>query len=80
MKRRSARKVSDMSKSFLNYRDNENDAIKGKRIVIEARKLSKPRVFSSRTSRHGGQRLTANDAEAWIERAYVAGRKLEIEI
>ena len=65
-----------MSKSFLNYHSDENDAIKGKRIVIEARKFGKQRVFSSRTSRHGGQRLTADDAEAWIERAYVAGKKL----
>lgn len=65
-----------MSKSFLTYYNDENDAIKGKRIVIEARKLGKPRVFSGRTSRHGGQRLTADDAEAWIERAYIAGKKL----
>ena len=65
-----------MSKSFLTYHNYENDAIKGKRIVIEARKFGKPRVFSGRTSRHGGQRLTADDAEAWIERAYVAGKKL----
>jgi len=80
MKRRSARKASDMPKSFLNYRGNENDAIKGKRIVIEARKLGKRRAFSSRTARHGGQRLTADDAEAWIERAYIAGRKLKTKL
>ena len=65
-----------MTKSFLNYYQKENDALKGKRIVIEARKIGKPKIFSGRTSRHGGQRLTADDAEAWIERAYVAGKKL----
>ena len=66
-----------MSKPFLTYYLNENDAIKGERIVIEAQKLSKPVVVSDRTSRHGGQRVKADTAEAWIERAYVAGvRKL----
>ncbi len=65
-----------MSKSFLDYHRKENDAIKGKRIVIEARKFGKPKGFSGRTSRHGGQRVTADDAEAWIERAYIAGKKL----
>jgi hypothetical protein len=63
-----------MSKTFLNYHYNENDAIKGERIVIEARKITKPTVFSDRTSRHGGQRSRADDAEAWIERAYVLGK------
>jgi hypothetical protein len=65
-----------MTRSFLNYHNNENDALKGKRIVIEARKFGKPKAFSGRTSRHGGQRLTADNAEAWIERAYVGGKNL----
>lgn len=60
-----------MSKSFLNYHYNENDAIKGERIVIEARRISKPVVISDKTARHRGQRAKADDAEAWIERAYV---------
>jgi len=65
-----------MSRKFLKYYDNESAAIKGKRIVIEARKFGKPRVFGDRTSRHKGQRLTADNAVAWIERGYVAGKKL----
>lgn len=64
-----------MSKPFLNYHYKENDAIKGERIVIEAKKITKPRVFSDRTSRHRGQRSKADDAEAWIERAYVLGKR-----
>ncbi len=65
-----------MTKAFLKYRTGQSDAISGRRIVIEARRFSKPTVFSGRTSRHGGQRMTADDAEAWIERAYVAGKNL----
>ena len=65
-----------MSKAFLKYYDNESAAIRGKRIVIEARKFGKLRVVGDRTSRHKGQRLTADNAVAWIERGYVAGKKL----
>ena len=64
-----------MSKKFLKYYDDESAAIKGKRIVIEARKFGKVRVFGDRTSRHKGQRITADNAVAWIERGYVAGKK-----
>lgn len=64
-----------MSKTFLNYHYNENDAIRGKRIVIEAKKITKPTAFSDRTSKHGGQRSKADDGEAWIERAYVLGKR-----
>jgi len=64
-----------MSKAFLNYHYNENDAIKGERIIIEAKKITKPSAFSDRTSKHGGQRSKADDAEAWIERAYVLGKR-----
>ena len=62
-----------MSKSFLNYHANENDAIKGKRIVIEARRFSNPVAVSGKTSRHGARRVKADNAEAWIEHAYVVG-------
>jgi hypothetical protein len=62
-------------KPFLNYHYNENDAIKGERIVIEAKNITKPVVISDRTARHGGQRAKADDAEAWIERAYVLGKR-----
>ena len=65
-----------MPRKFLKYHVNESDAIKGKRIVIEARKLGKVRVFGDRTSRHKGQRITADNAVAWIERSYVAGKNL----
>jgi len=64
-----------MSRAFLKYHYNENDAIKGERIVIEAKKITKPTEFSDRTSRHGGQRARADDAEAWIERAYMLGKR-----
>jgi hypothetical protein len=65
-----------MSRQFLIYYNEESDAIRGKRLVIEARKFGKVRVFGDRTSRHKGQRLTADNAIAWIERGYVAGKKL----
>jgi hypothetical protein len=65
-----------MSRTFLKYYSEESDAIRGKRIVIEARRFGKPKVFGDRTSRHKGQRLTADNAIAWIERGYVAGKKL----
>jgi hypothetical protein len=65
-----------MTRTFLKFYDNESDAIRGKRIVIEARKFGKPRVFGHRTSSHQGQRLTADNAVAWIERGYIAGKKL----
>jgi hypothetical protein len=65
-----------MARTFLKYNDEESAAIRGKRIVIEARKFGKVRVFGDRTSRHKGQRLTADNAIAWIERGYVAGKKL----
>jgi hypothetical protein len=45
-----------MAKTFLKYYSEESDAIRGKRIVIEARKFGKVRVFGDRTSRHKGQR------------------------
>ena len=65
-----------MSKPFLTYHRNENDAIHGERIVLEARKISKPCAISEKTSRHGAQRVKAeNNAEAWIERAYILGTK-----
>ncbi len=66
-----------MEKSCINYHDGENDAISGKRIVIEARKITKPQHFSERTSRHGGQRLKAHDAKAWVEYGYCKGKKCE---
>jgi hypothetical protein len=62
-----------VSKSFLNYHTNTNDAIKGERIVIEARRFDKPHAISGKTSRHGASRVKADNAEAWIDRAYVAG-------
>jgi hypothetical protein len=66
-----------MSKpSNLFFHDGENDAIKGKRIIVEARRFSKPAVISDKTSRHGAQRIKADKAEAWVERAYVAGVNL----
>lgn len=65
-----------MSKPFLNYRAKENDAIKGERIVIEARRFSNPMAISGKTSRHGAARVKADKAEAWIERAYTAGPNL----
>jgi hypothetical protein len=65
-----------MPRKFLKYHSNESDAIKGKRIVIEARKFGKVRVFGDRTSRHKGQRITADNAVAWVERSYVAGKNL----
>ncbi len=65
-----------MARTFLKYYDSESDAIRGKRIVIEARKFGKVRVFGDRTSSHKGQRLTADNAVAWIERGYIAGKKL----
>lgn len=68
--------VSKMSRKFLKYHKNENDALRGKRIVIEARKIGKVRVVSNRTSQHKGQRMTADNAVAWIERSYVAGKNL----
>jgi len=64
-----------MPKPFLNYHYDEYDAIKGERIVIEAKKITKPRAFSDRTSKHGGRRAKADEAEAWIEQAYVLGKK-----
>lgn len=64
-----------MSKPLLNYHYKENDAIKGERIIVEARKITQPTPFSDRTSRHGGQRAKADDARAWVERAYVLGKK-----
>jgi len=64
-----------LSKHFLNYHYNENDAIKGERIVIEAKRIGKIVVIGGRTSKHKGQRTKADDAEAWIERAYVAAKK-----
>jgi len=76
MKKKSVSSVNDMSRKFLKYRSNESAAIKGKRLVIEARKFGKPRVFGDRTSHHKGQRLTADNAVAWVERSYVAGKNL----
>jgi hypothetical protein len=55
----------------LNYHENFNDAIRGKSIVVEARKIGKIVLISGRTSRHGGQRTTARDAVAWIETPYI---------
>jgi hypothetical protein len=53
-----------MSKPFLNYHAKENDAIKGERIVIEARRFSNPVAISGKTSRHGAARVKADKAEA----------------
>ena len=65
-----------MSREFLKHHIEESDAIKGKRIVIEAAKLGKSRVFNNRTSQHKGIRISADNAVAWIERSYVAGKNL----
>ena len=62
-----------MFKRFLNYHTKENDAIKGERVVIEARRFSNPVAISGKTSRHGAARVKADKAEAWVERAYIAG-------
>jgi hypothetical protein len=62
-----------MSKRFLKYHGKENDAIKGERIIIEARRFSNPTRISGKTSRHGAARVKADKAEAWVERAYEAG-------
>ena len=62
-----------MSKPFLKYHTNENDAVKGERIVIEARRFGNPVPISGKTSRHGAARLKADKAEAWVERAYIMG-------
>jgi len=59
-----------MSNSLI-YHENLYDAIRGKSIVVEARKIGKKFETSERTSRHGGQRVTAKDAVAWIETPYV---------
>lgn len=61
-----------MSKE-LTWHTNTNDAIKGERIVIEARKFNKPHEISGKTSRHGASRMKADKAEAWVEQAYVVG-------
>ena len=68
--------MSDLSKPFLNYHPNENDAIKGERIVIEARRFDKPHRISGSTSKHGASRIKADKAEAWVEKAYSAGTNL----
>jgi len=65
-----------LSKPFLNYHTKENDAISGERIVIEARRFDKPHEISGKTSRHGASRVKADNAEAWVERAYAAGANL----
>lgn len=62
-----------MSKPFLKYHAKENDAIKGERIVIEARRFSNPVAISGKTSRHGAARVKADKAEAWVEHAYEVG-------
>ena len=62
-----------MSKPFLHYHTKENDAIKGERVIIEARRFSNPVAISGKTSRHGAARVKADKAEALIERAYVVG-------
>ena len=62
-----------MSKPLLTYHSNPNDAIRGKRVIIEAQRFDKPHEISKRTSRHGGNRVKADNAEAWVERAYTAG-------
>jgi hypothetical protein len=72
----SSKRVDSVSKPFLNYHTNMNDAIKGERVVVEARRFDKPREISGKTSRHGASRLKADKAEAWIERAYAAGANL----
>lgn len=62
-----------MSKPFLKYHVKEDDAIKGERIIIEARRFSNPVPISEKTSRHGAARVKADKAEAWVERPYVVG-------
>lgn len=68
--------MSNLSKPFLNYHVKENDAIKGERVVIEARRFDKPHEISGKTSRHGASRVKADKAEAWVEHAYIAGTNL----
>ena len=60
----------------LNFHAEENDAIKGERIIIEARRFTKPHQISGKTSRHGASRVKADEAEAWVEQAYSAGTNL----
>ena len=65
-----------MPNAFLHYHTREGDAIKGERIVVEARRFSNPVPISGKTSRHGAARVKADRAEAWVERAYVVGPNL----
>jgi hypothetical protein len=62
-----------MSKPYLKYRAKQNDAIKGERIVIEARRFSNPVAISGKTCRHGAARVKADKAEAWVEKPYIIG-------
>lgn len=62
-----------MSKQSLIWHINMHDAIKGERLVIEARRFGKPHEISGKTGRHGASRVKADKAEAWVEQAYVVG-------
>lgn len=62
-----------MSRQIRTFHSNENDAIKGERIVIEARRFSDPHRISGKTHKHGAARVKADNAEAWVERPYAAG-------
>lgn len=62
-----------MSKQSLIWHTKTYDAIKGERIIIEARRFGKPHEISGKTSRHGASRVKADKAEAWVEQAYIAG-------
>jgi hypothetical protein len=65
-----------LTKKILIYHEKENDAIKGERVIIEARRFSKPHLISAKTGRHGASRVKADNAEAWVEQPYVVGANL----
>lgn len=68
--------MNKVSNPVLKYHEKPNDAIKGERIVIEARRFDKPHQISGKTCRHGASRVKADKAEAWVERPYIAGVNL----
>jgi hypothetical protein len=65
-----------LTKKALIYHNKVNDAIEGERVIIEARRFSKPHPISGKTGRHGASRVKADDAEAWVEQPYVVGANL----
>ena len=66
--------------SQVKWYTQQNDGVRGERIVVEARRIKSPQAISGATGRHGAMQTVAKqNAKAWIELPYAPDHKFHFE-